>query len=384
MKILLCNLFISLTSDTIQKYLKKLGHSCIQKNFYTPDDLYEDDKIDWMLAKEIKLTKPDAVFTVNFWPPVARVCNKANIKYISYGYDSPQNIPKTDDMEYETNFIFLFDRDETEKYRRQGIERVYHAPLATDIDLWDKARKLSGKSYDISLVGKIYESTFPGLLAGMDEYHKGFFKAIIAAQQKVYGYYMIDDLVADKMDELNRQFKRRGAETEVSLNQLSYSVGSYITYLDRLTILRLMQTAGETHLFTEGLSEPVKDILKGVNTHGRVSYEQEMPAVFKSTKVNLNPVLRVIRTGVPQRALDVMGCGAFLLSSFQPELAEYFLSGEELALYDSYEDAVDKAAFYIRNDSERERVQKNGYERIKQFFTYEVRLSEMLETVGME
>lgn len=384
MKILLCNLFISLTSNTIQKYLEKLGHNCIRRSYYTPDDLYEDRKIDKDISKDIKLIRPDLVFTINFWPPVARACKKKNVKYIAYGYDSPQNIPKNDDMEYETNFIFLFDKDETEKYRKQGIDRVFHAPLATDVDLWDRIKVPNSYSYDISLIGKIYESTFPGLLAGMDEYHSGFFKAVVSAQQKIYGYYMVDDLIADKMEEVNRQFKEKDSGTNVSIEQMSYSIGSYITYLDRVTTLRLMQAAGETHLFTEELSDSAKEVLKGVNIHGRVSYEEEMPEVFKKTKINLNPILRAIRTGVPQRALDVMGCGAFLLSSFQPELAEYFTPGEDLALYDSYEDALDKASFYIRNDSERERVAKNGYERIKQFFTYETRLSEILEIAGLE
>lgn len=384
MKVLLCNLFVSLTSTAIKKYIEKLGHKCIEKTYYTPDDLYEDDRIVNKVLKDIKLTRPDAVMTINFWPPVARACKTRNVKYISYGYDSPQNIPKDDDMDFETNYIFLFDRDETEKYRNKGINQVFHAPLATDVDQWDSILP-SKESYDISLIGRIYESTFPKLLAGMGDYHKGFFKGVIAAQQQIYGYYMVDELIAPQMDEINDSYKKIDESSDrVTLNQMSYSVGSYITYLDRLSLLRALQNAGEMHLFTGGLSDDGRALLKGVKLHGQVDYDTEMPVVFKSSKINLNPVLRVIRTGIPQRALDVMGCKAFLLSSFQTELSEFFIPNEEVVLYDSYEDAVAKAKFYIKNDSLREKIAERGYEKINKFFRYETRLQDMFKIAGLD
>lgn len=383
MKVLVCNLFESLTSKTIQKYLRKLGYHVSEKTYYTPDDLYGDERIEKTIAKDIKLIRPDFVFTINFWPPVARACKKANTKYISYAYDSPQNIPKDDDMDYETNYIFLFDKDETEKYRSKGIDRVYHAPLATDVELWDKADFIN-YNYDISLIGMIYESTFPSLMAGMDEYYKGYFKGVIAAQQQIYGYYMVDDVIRDKMDEVNRIYKELDPDTNVTLNQMSYSVGSYVTYLDRVSLLRLMQKAGNTHLFTGKITDSARGLLSNVNIHGYVDYETQMPIVFKSSKINLNPILRVIRTGIPQRALDVMGCNAFLLSSFQPELADFFVPDEEVVMYNSYEDAVEKASFYLKNEDLRKQIALKGYEKIKQFFTYDVRLSQILSVAGFE
>ena len=40
---------------------------------------------------------------------------------------------------------------------------------------------------------------------------------------------------------------------------------------------------------------------------GPVDYVKEMPHVFKNTKINLNMTLRSIWTGIPLRAMDVMG-----------------------------------------------------------------------------
>lgn len=384
MKILFCNLFEALTSKTIERYLRDSGVNCLSKTYYTPEDLYEDDRIEKMIAKDVKLGRPDAVMTINFWPPVARVCKRNNVKYIAYAYDSPLNIPDERDMEYETNFIFLFDRAETEKFRGLGIDRVYHAPLATDVRKWDSFSDGGDTPYDITLIGKLYESTYPGISAGMDEYHKGFFKGVIAAQQQIYGYYLVEEVISGKMDSLNECLRSKDKEANVSLAQMSYSMGSYINYLDRVSLLRLLQQAGQVHLFTGNLSEQDRGLLKGVEIHGSVDYETEMPGVFKASKINLNPTSRVIRSGVPQRALDVLGCKGFLLSSFQSELCEYFVPEEEVAVYESYEDAVSKAQFYLRNDSLREQMIERSYLKIKEFFSYETRLGEMLETAGLQ
>lgn len=387
MTLLFCDLFESLTADTICKYLKRLGKSVVRKKYYTPKDLVGDHRIDDMVKKDINQIRPDAIMTVNFWPPVSRVCHKAGIKYISYSYDSPINIPEeaVPDMVYETNFVFLFDREEAQGYINRGIDRVFHAPLATDVELWDSFSD-TGYSYDISLIGSLYKSTFPSLMAGMDEYYKGYYKAVIASQQKVYGYYMVNDLIKDTMDAVNNEFKKKNPESKpVSIGQMSYSVGSYINYLDRLTLLRLMKMISEgVHLFTGNILKEDKDMLKGVNIHGSVDYNKEMPKVFKASKINLNPTSRVIRTGVPQRVLDVLGCKAFLLSSYQPETAEYFIPGEEIVLYDSYEDALEKARFYLVHKDIREKIANKAYEKIRLFFTYNNRLQEIFEIVGLD
>ena len=56
-----------------------------------------------------------------------------------------------------------------------------------------------------------------------------------------------------------------------------------------------------------------------VEVCGPVDYVKEMPYVFKNTKINLNMTLRSIWTGIPLRAIDVMGCGGFLLTNYQAD-----------------------------------------------------------------
>lgn len=385
MNILVCHLFKSVTAMQLIPCMKGMGHKVVEKTYYTPQDLYEDDKLDTMVEKDIDSADFDVVFTVNFWPPVARACQRRGIKYIAWSYDSPQNLPSDQDMELETNYIFIFDKEECLSYNKRGIDRVFHMLLATDTSRWD-AIKAGKPVYDITLVGRVYESTFPSLIGGMDEYDKGYSQAIIAAQRKIIGYYLIDELLSDeRINSINKSFSQKsGKPSDVSRGQLSYSIGSYITYQDRLTLLRLLQNAGEVQLFSDALEPHTKELLKGVHINGRIEYETEMPKVFKESKINLNPVLRVIKSGIPQRALDIMGCNAFMLSSYQPELLEHFVEGESCACYYSLEDAHDKASFYLQNDDIRTRIASAGYEIIKRDFTYENRLSQMFEKAGIK
>ena len=120
---------------------------------------------------------------------------------------------------------------------------------------------------------------------------------------------------------------------------------------------------------------------KKVHSLGPVKYLDEMPCVFQSSKLNLNPTLKNIQSGIPLRALDIMGSRGVLLSNFQPELAEYFNDGQDLILYSSMEEAVDKAVYYLKHDDARRQLALNGYEKIKEYFTYEDRIQKMLATI---
>ena len=73
----------------------------------------------------------------------------------------------------------------------------------------------------------------------------------------------------------------------------------------------------------------------------------------------------------------------FLLSNYQPELAEFFVPGEELVLYDSMADLEDKVCYYLAHDEERKRIALNGYRKVCEQFSYEKRLKEMFEA-GMK
>ena len=97
---------------------------------------------------------------------------------------------------------------------------------------------------------------------------------------------------------------------------------------------------------------------------GPVEYFNEMPQVFRCSRINLNITLRSILTGIPLRALDVMGAGGFLISNYQSEIPEYFVPGEDLVVYEDYEDLCTKVEYYLSHESERREIAINGCRKV--------------------
>lgn len=97
---------------------------------------------------------------------------------------------------------------------------------------------------------------------------------------------------------------------------------------------------------------------------GPVNYYREMPYVFAASDINLNISVKGIQSGVPQRAFDILASGGFLLSNYQQELVELFSYGEEMVVYESLEDAVEKCNFYLCNQELRGKIARKGRERV--------------------
>ena len=107
---------------------------------------------------------------------------------------------------------------------------------------------------------------------------------------------------------------------------------------------------------------------------GPVKYHTQMPLVFKSSRLNLCPTLRSIVSGIPLRSLDILACGGVLLSNYQPELAEYFMDGEDLIMYSSLEEAIDKAQWYLSNEDARAAIAGHAMPILEKEFDYSTRI----------
>ena len=79
------------------------------------------------------------------------------------------------------------------------------------------------------------------------------------------------------------------------------------------------------------------------------------------------------------RDFEVPGGGSLLLTKDTKEIAEYFVPGEEITTYEDANDAAEKIKYYLKNEDERERITKKGYERVMKEHTYEKRFLEIFE-----
>lgn len=81
---------------------------------------------------------------------------------------------------------------------------------------------------------------------------------------------------------------------------------------------------------------------------------------------------------------DIMGCEGFLLTNYQAEIASLFEPGRDLVVYESFDDCLEKAGYYLAHEDERRTIAENGYRKICAHHTYDHRIAEMFEILKRE
>lgn len=338
----------------------------------------------------IGIFNPDVVFSMNFFPSVSVACNQTSTKYVSWIYDNPHTAVYDKEVKNECNYVFTFDSYMVSQLQGRGVEHIYYAPLAVNAARLNGIVPPSGDTHrykgDVAFIGSLYnESTdYYGIYVekAQDEHFRGFLEGILNAQKKVYGYnFMAECLTQDVLD----VFQKVGANvlhdqslmTEAEMYADVY-LSKKLATMNRIELLFVLGNFFDVNLYTYKES-----VIPNVNHKGTVSYYEEMPKVFKSSLINLCDTRRSIKNGIPLRAMDIMGCGGFLLSNYQEDFYRHFEPGVHMVLYGSIEEAVDKCKYYLQHDTERKKIGTNAYEIMAREHTYEIRIDQMFRQAGV-
>lgn len=346
-----------------------------------------DESFEKWFEEHVDTKHFDVLFSVNYWPLLSQMAQRYGIRYIAWCYDNPLNVVRIEEtLGNPVNAVIFFDRIQTEQYVQAGFETVHYLPLCVNRDrlkrlqITDRERKQF--TAEVSLVGSLYESKYQEIRALTDEYTQGYLDAALAVQQNLYGTYLFDEMITEGVvARINQYIKEQHPETSFRLlrEALTFAMASEVTRKERLLLLSLFGRYFDTKLYSFQSST----ILQGVKCFPPVDYVEEMPKIFACTKINLNPSLRCIQSGIPLRALDVMGAGGFLLSNYQPELAEQFADGEEMVLYESVEDAFTKAKFYLEHEEIRREIAMRGQQKVFAEYALQERFGEILALAGV-
>lgn len=118
----------------------------------------------------------------------------------------------------------------------------------------------------------------------------------------------------------------------------------------------------------------------GWGNGGRVS-QADLIKIYNQSKISLN--ISFASSGdkiqIKGRDFEATGCGSLLLTRDTKEIAEYFVPGEEIVTYRDVNDASEKIRYYLKNEDERERIAKKGYEKVVREHTCEKRFLEIFE-----
>ena len=197
---------------------------------------------------------------------------------------------------------------------------------------------------------------------------------MIEAQLQVNGINFIEeclpkDLVEDMQKASNLYPYPDSAETLEYLFA-NYVINRQITIIERKEILSLIGKNFPVRLYTykqNGRFHP-----EGVTNMGPADYFEEMPYIFKLSKINLNITLRSIQNAIPLRGYDILGAGGFLLSNYQTDLARHFVPEEDYVYYEDRDDLLNKIDYYLSHEDERSAIARNAHGKIAREHTFDV------------
>ena len=367
--------------------LKRMGHEVFSFSYPLKDKL-NDIAFAKNIEQILKESVYDCIFTFNFFPIISKVACAYHIKYISWVYDSPHLTLYAKTVFSENNYIFCFDRFEVNRLRAYGVEQIYHMPLAVNTkrleQVFSKVEEMK-YSYEVSFLGNLYnnEYNFFDQIRNMPEYYKGFFDGLIKTQTQIFGCDVAAEVITEALYEKIKTFVAINLEPEMFIRErevfLNF-VQRKVTVEERPEILRKIS---EKYSLSHFAYEKAPTLTQ-VNFCGYADYMKEMPFVFRGSKINLNITLRSILSGIPLRCMDIMGAGGFLLSNYQPELAEFFRDGQEMVMYESQDDLMGKIEYYLSHEKERKDIAMCGKEKIEKEFSYEKKLSDIFRIVFEE
>jgi len=366
--------------------LHNLGHEvlCITSELI---HMRNSNEFDLLFEESIASNSFDCIFTFNYSPIISNNCNKRNLKYIALIYDSPLVSLYSYTIINPCNYVFTFDSAQYLEFKKNGIHTIHYIPLAVNTNRLDKIQLsqdiIDKFSSDISFVGSMYNEkhNLYDRLENLKPYTRGFLDGIIAAQQKIYGYFFIENLLKgpilnDMISSLEYNTNYDGVETQAYI-YANYFIARKIAELERKNLLASVSAQFDTKLYTPNSTLDMPKI----KNMGPVDYYDTMPYIFKCSKINLNITLRSIRNGIPLRAMDIMGAGGFLLTNYQYDFLEYFIPGEDFNYYDSEEDLLSKSKYYLSHETERIQILQNAHGKIKEFHSYEKRFQDIFNIV---
>ena len=375
--------------DFIDAY-KALGVDVIEDTDGMDTSLSIDQKIN-RLGNIIYDNKPLFVFSINYLPFIAILCERLHVIYIAVTVDCPVFEIFNTSIRSQFNRVFLFDKAQYDAIYSENPQCIYHLPLgAATVRLNDTLGDTNDYKYGISFVGSLYNEKDP-----MPD--TNLFSAAVASKinqvfetqlsSDVYGMRELKKSVDSELISELKNLSDSFYPSDMSVYDISEYVAlndylsPHITFLERVRLLNLIGESidnAELHFFTQSKTD---DLSGKIHVHGGVNSLTEMPFVFRQSKINLNITTRSITSGLSQRIWDVLGCRGFLITNYQPEIDQFFSDGNDLVTYKSYEELIDKISYYLENNTERESIAQNGWAKVNESGSVLNRVIEILRIV---
>lgn len=379
----------SFGNEHIIREFKRQGYEMVIFPFpRETEDVRSSAELTEKLTHFILKEKPSFVFSFNFFPVAAIACKACRTRYVSWVYDSPYILMYSETVKLDTNRVFVFDRAECLKFQEMGIRNVFYLPMAAATDYYDTIEPSDTErekyASDVTFIGSMYSEKGQHMfrhLDNLDEYTRGYLFGLMQAQKDLYGIDILESgLTKDIVSRIQKVCPVTehgdGFET-VEWVLANYFLARKLTAIEREEIISSLSEKYRVKLFTP---EPTPHLPNAENM-GRIDYYTQAPYAMKCAKINLNISLRSIHSGMPLRALDILGCGGFLLTNYQADYLDYLEPGKDFVYYSSTKEVSEIVGYYLEHEQERAQIARNGYEKVRMHLSYQKQINSLLDSI---
>jgi spore maturation protein CgeB len=328
------------------------------------------------LSKAIQKHRPRYILSVNMKGfdgsgIVCDVSRRMGVPVIIWFVDDPHPI-----MLSQHGFIgnhmhaFSWERSYLPWLSRQGFDGANYLPLAGDPALFAQ-RKTTGTIAELGFVGSSMGRTYLDDLASRFLWSPALEPLVLDAAER---------LLKDRSKPLPTLIREtcaslgRGAPFSDARNKTWFS--SYIIHTASMLQRKTLVGACVPHgIETFGDPTGWKNLLGDrVPTHPDIDYRTGLSALYSSIAISINITSCQMQSAVNQRVFDIPLCNGFVLNDHQADLFELF-AADEIAVYSSPEDLIEKIAFYRAHPAERARVTAKAAAAVLASHTYSHRLA---------
>lgn len=384
---------VEIRLQDIPKVLRELGYAVQSVDMQIRMQVFCRETCD-RIVELLCRSKAEYAISYNFSETISQACMEADVPYISWVYDNPQQELYSQYAHYPNNYIFVFDKIQQKRLKQIGLKHVYHMPLAAYganmINALCQSDKYAGKyEADIAFVGQLYRI-------------ENIEKIIEQADIKIQ--LALEECIADCFLNWNRDVSMTGTMPDICVQYFSevdgHKVAGRYPYVteqfyyeaavlsrvlanrERVTILNELAEAYDVRFYT--FDKDVKNLSDKVKVYPGAKYDTEVANVYSQSKINLNITLHCIEKGISQRVFDVMAAGGFLLTNYQEELEEWFVPGEDLVIWHNMEELHYYIAYYLTHEEERQRIAANGQKKVLEYHDLHMRMSQVMQMVADE
>jgi len=315
-----------------QKPLEKMGHSVLPFDFIEVMRTHGRDEMNRKLLATVKEYHPDIVIFVphtdQFIPEIVDEIGQHSIT-LCYFFDDMWRIEYSRFWARHFNFVTTSDVNGLRKFRDAGFTNVIYSPFACNTDVY--CRKELPKIYDVTFVG------------GYNPYREWYINDLRRAgiDVRVWGVGWASGMITSE-DMINIFNQSR-----INLN-LSNCISWDIRYL-----------------FAP--FPPIKRTLRALRQALHAIRHSDMKTVEQ----------------VKGRHFEINACGGFQLTYYVEGLERMYSIGEEISIFLSTDDLIEKTQYYLKHDEEREAIAKRGYLRTQSDHPMEKRFQHIFDHLGL-